>query len=177
MVGFGDIGRACAKLAKAYGMKVTALRRRPKPNPLCDQVYGNDKESLNRIFGENDYILCAAPLTPETNKMIGKEQFENAKPGAVFINVGRGPIVDEQALIEALKSGKLKGAALDVFETEPLPKDSPLWEMDNVLLSPHNMDKTETFMREATEFFVNENLPRFVRGQPLLNPVDPAAGY
>lgn len=177
VVGFGDIGKAAARLAAAYGMKILALRRNPRPDPLCDAVYGNDKESLNRIFAESDYLLCAAPLTAETRGLIGKEQFDCAKEGSVFINVGRGPIVDEPAMIEALKDGRLKGAALDVFATEPLPEDSPLWELDNVLLSPHNMDQTATFTHEATEFFMTENLPRFVRGEPLLNEVDPVAGY
>lgn len=177
IVGYGDIGHACAKLAQVYGMKIVALRRRPTPDPYCDEVYGNDKESLNRVFRESDYILCAAPLTPETRGMIGAEQFANAKKDAVFINVGRGPIVKEDSLIAALQDGTLKGAALDVFEVEPLPTSSPLWEMDNVLMSPHNMDQTATFMQEATEFFVQENLPRFIRGEPLLNKVDAAAGY
>jgi len=177
IVGYGDIGRACARLASAYGMKIKALRRNPTSDPLCDAVYGNDEESLNRIFAECDYVVCAAPLTSETKDMIGKKQFEVAKEGCVFINVGRGPIVDEEALIEALGNGKIKGAGLDVFAMEPLPKDSPLWDMDNVLLSPHNMDMTATFMQEASDFFVQENLPRFLRGLPLLNPVDPASGY
>jgi phosphoglycerate dehydrogenase-like enzyme len=142
IVGYGDIGRATAKLAKAYGMRVIALRRR-KPStidtwavddPYCDVIYGNHQ--LNDLFAESDYILCSAPLTTETKGMIGKEQFDAAKANAVFINVGRGPIVDEVALIDALKDGKLKGAGLDVFSTEPLPKESELWELDNVLLSP-----------------------------------------
>ena len=139
IVGYGDIGRAAAKLAKAYGMKVIALRRNPNKSPedpYCDVVYGSDKDSLNKLFSESDYVLCAAPLTPETKGMIGKEQFDNAKDDAVFINVGRGPIVDEDAVIDALKTGKLKGAVLDVFAMEPLPKDSELWELENVLLSP-----------------------------------------
>jgi phosphoglycerate dehydrogenase-like enzyme len=179
IVGYGDIGRACAKLAKVYGMRIVALRRDPQPDPLCDEVYGNDKTSLNRLFAESDYILCSAPLTAETQGMIGKEQFDCAKKDAVFINLGRGPIVDENALIDALtKTNRLlKGAALDVYAVEPLPIESPLWELDNVLLSPHNMDQTATFMDEATEFFVQENLPRFVRGLELLNKVDASAGY
>ena len=177
IIGYGDIGRACARLASAYGMKTIALRRHPKPDPLCVAVYGNDKKSMNRLFSECDYVVCAAPLTEETRGMIGKEQFDHAKEGCVFINVGRGPIVDEQAMIGALKDGRLKGAGLDVFAIEPLPTDSPLWEMDNVMMSFHNADMTTTFMKEASQFFVEENLPRFVRGLPLLNHVDPAAGY
>jgi len=186
IIGFGDIGRACAKLAKAYGMNVTALRRNPQKSAeagddeLCDVVYPSDKASLHRLMSESDYILCALPLTAATKGMIDKEAFDHAKSNSVFINVGRGPIVDEDALIDALKSesgGSLKGAALDVFATEPLPVESELWSLDNVLMSPHNMDATETFQHEAANFFVEENLPRFLRGENLLNPVDQAAGY
>ena len=140
VVGYGDIGRAAAKLAKAYGMKVIALRKNVPSqeaidaDPCCDVVYGSD--SLNRLFGESDYVLCAAPLTAETHKMIGKDQFDHAKKDCVFMNVGRGPVVDEPALIEALKDGRLKGAGLDVFTQEPLEEDSELWALENVLLSP-----------------------------------------
>eukprot|EP00814_Leptocylindrus_danicus_P017105 CAMPEP_0116034802 /NCGR_PEP_ID=MMETSP0321-20121206/19891_1 /TAXON_ID=163516 /ORGANISM="Leptocylindrus danicus var. danicus, Strain B650" /LENGTH=355 /DNA_ID=CAMNT_0003511317 /DNA_START=242 /DNA_END=1309 /DNA_ORIENTATION=+ len=183
IIGYGDIGRACAKLAKAYGMKVLALRRNPSlsdGDPYCDVAYGNSNEDVNKIMSESDYILVAAPLTEATRGLVGKEAFDHAKEGSVFINVGRGPIVDEDALIEALKgdnNAKLRGAALDVFTVEPLPEDSELWTLDNVLISPHNMDQTATFLHEATEFFVHENMPRFLRGMPLLNPVDKAAGY
>lgn len=103
--------------------------------------------------------------------------FINNNIHIVFINLGRGPIVDEKALIDALKSGRLRGAALDVFIEEPLPENSQFWDLDNVLISPHNMDQTATFMHEATEFFVNENLPRFICGEELLNPVDKKSGY
>jgi phosphoglycerate dehydrogenase-like enzyme len=139
IVGYGDIGRAVAKLAKVYGMRVIALRRNPDKatdDPYCDVVYGNDRESLNKLFSESDYVLCSAPLTDETKGMIGKDQFDSAKEDAVFINVGRGPIVDEVELIEALKDGRLKGAGLDVFTVEPLPEESELWTLENVLLSP-----------------------------------------
>jgi phosphoglycerate dehydrogenase-like enzyme len=140
IVGYGDIGRAAAKLAKAYGMKVIALRRTiPSPeaiqqDPYCDVVY--DTRSLNKLFNESDYVLCSAPLTPDTYQMISKEQFDNAKENLVFINVGRGPVVDEDALIDALKDGRLKGAGLDVFVNEPLDESSELWKLENVLLSP-----------------------------------------
>lgn len=208
IVGYGDIGRACAKLAHIYGMRVVALRRNPQfafGDPLCDKVLPSTPEALNELMSESDYILVSAPLTEETMGLMGEEQFANAKEGAVFINLGRGPVVDEDALTEALKNGKLKGAALDVFREEPLPTTSELWDMENVLISPHNMvsafnvsrrkslwcslvdkltpngmctqDQTATFMHEATEFFVNENVPRFVRGEDLLNHVDKVAGY
>lgn len=192
IVGYGDIGRTTARLAKAYGMRVIALSRRRRKqrepdtddtdddnnDPLVDERL--DPSELNRLFRESDYVLCALPLTPATRGMIGAEQFHCCKPGSVFINVGRGPVVDEAALIAALQrvDGPLKGAALDVFAVEPLPESSPLWEqLDNVLLSPHNMDQTDTFMHDATAFFVREQLPRFVRGLPLYNEVDPVAGY
>lgn len=180
IVGYGDIGRACAKLAHVYGMKIIALRRHPKLSeldPYCSAVYGTDKKSLNRLMSESDYIVCSAPSTIDTRGMVNADAFDAVKENAVFINLGRGPVIDEDALIKALKNGKLKGAALDVFSEEPLPVTNELWNLDNVLLSPHNMDQTSTFMHEATEFFVYENLPRFICGKDLLNPVDPKAGY
>eukprot|EP00588_Corethron_pennatum_P008719 CAMPEP_0194273560 /NCGR_PEP_ID=MMETSP0169-20130528/6871_1 /TAXON_ID=218684 /ORGANISM="Corethron pennatum, Strain L29A3" /LENGTH=406 /DNA_ID=CAMNT_0039016547 /DNA_START=40 /DNA_END=1260 /DNA_ORIENTATION=+ len=181
IVGYGDIGRACAKLAHIYGMRIVALRRNPAlcaGDPLCDAVYGADKDSLNRLMAECDYVVCSAPSTVETKGMVDAAAFAAAKPGLVFINLGRGPVVDEDALIAALgEEGRLKGAALDVFTEEPLPRGSALWDLDNVLLSPHNMDQTSTFMHEATEFFVNENLPRYILGEALLNPVDKVLGY
>ena len=125
----------------------------------------------------SDYVVCSAPSTVETRGMVNADAFKAAKQNQVFINLGRGPVIDEDALVESLKNGTLRGAALDVFSTEPLPTDHPLWDIDNVLLSPHNMDKTSTFMKEATEFFVNEQLPRYILGDQLLNPVDARLGY
>lgn len=181
VVGYGDIGKAVAKLATVYGMRIVALRRHPflsKYDPYCDVVYGRDKASLNKLMAESDYIVCSAPSTVETRGMVNAVAFEAVKENAVFINLGRGPVVDEAALIQAIKTGKLKGAALDVFTEEPLPQDSELWDLvPNVLITPHNMDQTATFMHEATEFFLMENLPRYLCGEDLLNPVDPALGY
>jgi len=180
IVGYGDIGRACARLAHVFGMKIIALRRNPKlseQDPYCSVVYGTDKKSLNKLMSESDYIVCSAPSTVETRGMVNADAFEAVKDNAVFINLGRGPVIDEDALIDALSNGNLKGAALDVFAEEPLPLSNKLWELDNVLLSPHNMDQTNTFMHEACEFFVFENLPRFICGKDLLNPVDTSRGY
>ena len=194
IVGYGDIGKAAARLAKAYGMKILALKRKPLTDEdgkiknggdgLCDEIYYGStpeqrQESLYKVMEESDYILCAAPLTPETHKMFNKDVFAHAKPNSVFMNVGRGPTVDEDALIAALKddSHPLKGAGLDVFETEPLPVESEMWDLENVLISAHNMDQTETFQHESSDFFLEENLPRFLRGDVLLNPVDAKAGY
>lgn len=146
IVGYGDIGRACAKMASVYGMRIVALRRHPylsRRDCLCDVVYGRDKESLHQLMAESDYIVCSAPSTIETQGMVSAEAFSHVKQDAVFINLGRGPVIDEAALIQSLKSGRLKGAALDVFSKEPLPPENDLWEMENVLISPHNMDKTQ----------------------------------
>lgn len=177
VVGYGDIGRASAKLAKAYGMKVIGVKRNPVSfrDEYCDVMYGTDK--LNTLMEDSDYVLISTPLTEQTRNMISKEVLSNCKPSTVIINVGRGPIIDEEALIEALQNRAIKGAGLDVMTVEPLPKSSPLWKLDNVLLSPHNMDMTLTFMRESTEFFVKENLPRWLRGMEVLNQVDKVAGY
>jgi len=177
VVGYGDIGRASAKLAKAYGMRVIGLKRKAEgfSDPYCDDVYGMDR--LSDLMAESDYILVSAPLTDQTRGLISAEALSHCKRSAVVINVGRGPIIDEEALVDALQNNRIRGAGLDVMTVEPLPKDSPLWKLDNVLLSPHNMDMTLTFMQESTQFFLDEQLPRFVRGQELLNPVDLKAGY
>lgn len=136
-------------------MRIIALRRhtylsRPG-DPYCNTIYDRSAESRNKLMSQSDYIVCSAPSTVETRGMVNAEAFDHVKPGAVFINLGRGPVVDDKALIAALKSQKLKGAALDVFSLEPLPKDSEFWNFPNVLISPHNMDQTSTFMHEATE--------------------------
>lgn len=178
VVGFGDIGRASAKLAKAYGMKVLGLKRTVPESfsdDCCDEIF--DLSGLVDVVQRSDYILVSTPLTEQTRGLISKEVLSHCKKTAVIINVGRGPIIDEEALIKALESGAIKGAGLDVMTVEPLPKESKLWNLPNILLSPHNMDMTLTFMQESTEFFINENLPRFVREIELLNPVDKRAGY
>jgi len=143
IVGYGDIGRATAKLTHAYGMKVVALKRKRTnagEDPYCDEIYYSQEnpQALNQLCAQSDYIFVAAPLTPQTKGLIGKEQFGVMKSTAVLINVGRGPVIDEDALIEALQSNKLKGAGLDVFSEEPLPKESKLWDLTKkVLLSPY----------------------------------------
>jgi len=180
IVGYGDIGRATAKLASVFGMKIIALRRNPEKSefdPVCDEVLGTGRLSLQKLMSVSDFVVCSAPSTVETRGMVNADAFKASKKNQVFINLGRGPVVDEDALVEALQNGTLRGAALDVFATEPLPSDHPLWDLDQVLISPHNMDRTATFMHEATEFFVNENLPRFMLGHSLLNPVDVSLGY
>lgn len=137
-------------------MRIVALRRHaylsvPGQDPYCNKMYDRSAESLQQLMSESDYIVCSAPSTVETRGMISAQALAAVKPGAVFINLGRGPVVDDAALIQALKTRQLRGAALDVFSQEPLPADSPYWDLDNLLISPHNMDQTATFMHEATE--------------------------
>lgn len=168
VVGYGEIGRAAAERARAFGMKILALRRRPDPgDPIVD---------LATIMSESDYVLVAAPLTPDTRGMIGAAEIARMKPTAVLINVGRGAVVDEEALAAALEAGRIKGAALDVFAQEPLPGDHAFWRLPNVLLSPHTADHVEDFVVLAVDCFL-ENLRRFRAGEPLLNMVDKHAGY
>lgn len=177
IVGHGRIGQLTAERARAFGMKIIALRRRPElshGDPLIDAAYTPDR--LLELMAESDFVVCAAPHTPDTTGLIGAAAIAAMKPSAVFINVGRGAVVDEQALIVALQQKKIRGAALDVFTTEPLPKESPFWDLDNVLISPHSADHTATWLNDAMELFV-ENFERFAAGQPLKNVVDKSAGY
>lgn len=125
----------------------------------------------------SDFLVVALALTKDTRHFINADSFAHAKDGQVFINVGRGAVVDEEALIEALgNGGRLTGAALDVFTVEPLPKESPFWSLDNVLISPHNADQTFDFKHRSVRFFT-ENCKRFLNGEELLNRVDWKAGY
>jgi phosphoglycerate dehydrogenase-like enzyme len=177
VIGYGGIGREAARLAHALGMKVLALRRRP-PSAENDSILERSftRDQLNEMLGLSDYVLAAAPLTPETQGMVGYGEFHFMRPSAVFINVGRGAVVVEQALISALNQAAIRGAALDVFETEPLPADHPFYGMENVLLSPHCADHTTGWMELAVKQFI-ENFERFRNGQPLEFMVDKQAGY
>ena len=177
IVAYGDIGRACATRAKAMGMRVLALRRRPElsaGDPNVDRMYAWNQRL--EMLAESDYVVAAAPLTPETQSMIGDPEFAAMKPTAVIINVGRGPVIDEPAMLRALQSGRIKGAGLDVTSVEPLPSDSPLYRLDNVLLSPHCADHTPDWLNDAMLFFLQQ-LERFRTGQPLQNLVDKSRGY
>jgi phosphoglycerate dehydrogenase-like enzyme len=176
VVGYGGIGRETARLAHALGMKVMAVRRRApaEEDPLLERSFA--REQLTEMLGLADYVLAAAPLTPETEGMIGGNEFHFMKNTAVLINVGRGAVVVEQALISALRQSIIRGAALDVFETEPLPQEHPFWRMENVLLSPHCADHTVGWMELAVDQFV-ENFQRFRNGEPLEYVVDKHAGY
>lgn len=177
IVGYGDIGRAAARLAKALGMQVIALRRRPEQSqgdPLVDEVMGNDR--LLELMARSDYVVVAAPLTPDTRGLVSAQAIAAMKPSAVMINVGRGAIIDEPALIDALRHKRIRGAALDVFAQEPLPDGHPMYGLDNLLLSPHCADHTRTWIDDAMVFFTG-NLERFLRGEPLRNVVEKRLGY
>ena len=173
-----DIGRAIASRAHAMGMRVLALRRSGPPlsgaDPLVDQFYtpANRLEMLARA----DYLVVSAPLTPETRGLIGAAELAVMQPHAVVINVGRGPVIDERALIDALSANRIRGAALDVFDTEPLPAGHPFYALENVLLSPHCADHTPDWLARAMQFFL-EQFERFQQGEALLNVVDKLRGY
>lgn len=179
VVGFGEIGRECALLGHALGMKILALRRnadRSGADMLVDRAYAPD--GLHSMLAAADVVVCAAPLTVETRHLISTSAFAAMKPGVFIVNVGRGPVIDEQALIDALRSQRVAGAALDVFEREPLPQDSPLWDMDNVFVSPHTADHTVSpdSLQLTINFFI-QNFHRYRNGEPLQNIVDKQAGY
>ncbi len=176
IIGYGSIGRAVARLARAFGMKIAALRRRPgaEVEPAPDAVYG--PAGLRDMLAASDYTALCAPLTPETRGLIGPDEIAAMKQSAVLINVGRGPVVNEPALVDALSRNRIRGAALDVFETEPLPLGHPFWRMENVLLSPHCADHTADWRARSMEMFL-QNFRRFVKGAPLLNVVNKPAGY
>lgn len=178
IVGYGDIGGEVANRASAMGMTVLALKRHPPP-PKSDHGPVTEFFGAGRLIdmvSRCDYIVAAAPLTAETRHMIGTEAFAAMKSDAVIINVGRGPVVDEKAMIDALREGRIKGAGLDVFEQEPLPAESPLYKMDNVLLSPHCADNHSDWLNDAIRFFVAQ-YERFSKGEPLSNVVDKRLGY
>jgi phosphoglycerate dehydrogenase-like enzyme len=174
IVGFGDVGRACADSLRRLGLRIVGLRRHPAPDPLADEVVG--EEALPRVLAACDVCVIATPLTPKTRGLLGAREIALLRPHAVLVNVGRGPVVDEDALVDALRRRAIRGAALDVFREEPLPAKSALWELDNVLVSPHTADRVRGWEQNAMGPFL-DNLRRFLAGEPLLFRVDARAGY
>ena len=177
VVGMGRIGTEVARLSRAAGCRVLAIRRsalerRPGRPPADELLPPSD---LPYLLSESDYVVLAVPLTEQTRHLIGTEELRAMKPTAVLINISRGPVVDEEALVQALKEGWIGGAGLDVFEREPLPEDSELWGMENVILTPHISGGTERYFERAVPIFC-ENLRRYLKGRPLLNVVDPRRG-
>jgi len=178
IVGMGAIGSRVAELSHAFGMRVLAIRRSverrtPGEGPVDELL---PPTGLPYLLTESDYVVLAVPLTPESTRLIGEAELRAMKPSAVLINIARGAVIDEGVLIRALKEHWIGGAALDVFEREPLPSDSELWGLDNVLVTPHISGGTPRYMDRAVGLFCN-NLRLYLAGEPLRNVVDPARGY
>jgi phosphoglycerate dehydrogenase-like enzyme len=176
VVGYGGIGRELAKRARALGMRVIAARRTASHDSGggAEVLYGAD--ALATLLSESDFVVLAVPSTAATRGMMGAAELALMRRDAVLINIARGDVVDEGALLMALQAGRLRGAALDVFTTEPLPADSPLWSQPNVLVMPHVSATTPRYWQREADLML-DNMARYFRGQPLRNVVDIAAGY
>jgi phosphoglycerate dehydrogenase-like enzyme len=174
IVGIGNIGRAIAGRARPFGMRILGVKRTvhdedPARNH-ADALYGTDR--LHEALAEADYVAVTLPGTPETHHLVDEEAIRSMQKGAYFVNVGRGAAVDERGLVEALREGHLSGAALDVFEVEPLPRESPLWELDNVIISPHSTDNLPGLTNRLQTDLFCDNLRRYLDGEPLINVLD-----
>jgi phosphoglycerate dehydrogenase-like enzyme len=176
LVGVGTIGSAIARRAEAFGMRVIALRRRPAYGVIghVERVYGKDQ--LDEFLAQCQVLVIAAPLTPETEGLLGARQFAQLPKGAIVVNVGRAKIIDTEALIGTLTSGHLGGASLDVFPQEPLPADHPLWKTPNVILTPHTSGFRQGHWDDVVELYA-ENLQRWFKGEPLKFRIEPELGY
>jgi phosphoglycerate dehydrogenase-like enzyme len=176
LVGIGSIGREVAQRCSALGMRVIAVREHPEKGSPDDvkQVFPSSK--IDEFLSQSDYVVLAAPLTPETRGLMNAERFGKMKPDACLINVSRGPLIDETALVRALREKKIGGAALDVFDHEPLPSDSPLWDLENLLITPHTAAMTDKLWERHYKL-ITENLRRYLAHQPLLAIVDKKKGY
>ena len=176
IIGLGQVGRAVARLASAFGMRVIGMRRDVTASDVehVDRVY--PRGELGNLLRLCDYLVLSIPHTPESHGMLGAKELALLKPSAVLINIARGTIIDEPALIDALQGGRLAGAALDVFAREPLPPDSPLWDMPNVLVTPHSMSTARDENERLVDLFC-DNLRRYINNEPLRNVVDKARGY
>jgi phosphoglycerate dehydrogenase-like enzyme len=176
IVGLGAIGGEVARLGAACGMRVSAVRKRadrPKPEGVEAVL---PPAGLAALLAASDVVVLCAAQTPETRTLIGPTALQAVKRGAFLINVARGKMVDDEAVIEALRDGRLGGAALDVFAEEPLDPSSPYWDLPNVIVTPHSSGTMEDYWTPLVDLF-SENLRRFERGDPLLNMVDKTAGY
>lgn len=186
IVGFGSIGRAVAELVTAFGGRVVAMRRRTGPTEPGAAVGGEAQPpgaarilgpgGLGELLGASDFVVLAAPLTAETERMIDAAALEAMRPGAWLINVARGRLVDERALVAELRAGRIGGAVLDTFADEPLTPSSTFYDLPNVIVTPHTSWSSGRVLDRSFELFC-DNLRRFSAGEPLLNRVDPTAGY
>ena len=175
VIGYGGIGTQVAERARAFGMKVIAIDEKDIPLTVTVDRFGKPDE-LDGMLPEADVIVSCVPHTPASEKMLGAAQFAKMKKGAYFINVSRGMIADTEALVKALHDGHLAAAGLDVVDPEPLPADSPLWKMPNVIITPHIAGVSDARGGRSNELIL-ENLARFAKGLPLKNQVDPVKGY
>jgi phosphoglycerate dehydrogenase-like enzyme len=179
IVGLGNVGRTIAQVAQPFGVRVIGNRRSPSEQSSSQTssvstVYG--PEGLTALLRESDFVVLIVPHTAETVGLIGPAELAWMRPGAVLINIARGSVVDEPAMIEALRSGHLGGAALDVVASEPLAADSPLWDMPNVIITPHSMSTATSENARLTDLFA-DNLRRYVNDEPLRNAIDKVRGY
>jgi len=174
IIGLGSIGHEIAKRLKNMGMKVLAVKRTAASEPFVDQLYSS--RETKAAVANADYVIVSLPLTPETKGLFNRSLFQQMKPSAYFINIARGPIVNENDLQQALKEHMIRGAALDVFEQEPLPKESPLWDTPNLLITPHQAASSPQYMQRALSIFI-ENLQHFPDASKMKNSVNKKRGY
>ncbi|MGE7760080.1 D-2-hydroxyacid dehydrogenase [Peribacillus sp. NPDC097895] len=176
IIGVGKIGKETAKIAKAFGMTVLGMRHSGKSEEYVDEMF--TQKQLNTLLPRCDYIVVTLPLTPETQGMFGKTEFQLMRPSAFFINIGRGNLVVENELVHALNDNQIAGAGLDVFETEPLPEKSPLWEMNNVIITPHTSGNTEFYDQRLIQDIFIPNLKDYLDCKnPSINLLDYKKGY
>lgn len=173
-LGTGSIAQEAAKRLEAFGVNILGFNRTGRPANHFHQCFSIDK--INEGISQCDFLVIAAPYTEETHHLVNEEVFSHMKDGTYLINIARGSIIHEEALIKNLKSGKIRKAALDVFEVEPLPEDSPLWDMDNVIISPHNSWGSEMTFRRRFEI-AYKNMKRYINNEELINIVDLDRGY
>jgi glyoxylate/hydroxypyruvate reductase A len=174
VIGLGSVGRAVAAACRAFGMEVWGMRRSGPPvEGLAREI---TRSQLVEALGAVDAVVMACPLTPETRGLLGRREIEAMRPGAILVNVARGTVVDEPAMIEALAAGRLGGAALDVAAKEPLPQDSPLWDLENVVICPHSASTVAAENGRIVDIFL-DNLSRFLDGRPLRNRFEADRGY
>lgn len=176
VIGVGEIGKETAKIAKAFDMKVLGVRHSGKETEYVDEMYTPDQ--LDQVLPQCDYVVVTLPLTSDTRHLFNEQAFQQMKDSAFFINIGRGEIVKEDALIHALEEGSIAGAGLDVFEKEPLSENSPLWGMENVIITPHTAGATEHYQQRVIEEIFLPNLKSFLKDEELpINLVDFTKGY
>ncbi|MBS3755749.1 MAG: D-2-hydroxyacid dehydrogenase [Desulfobacterales bacterium] len=175
IVGLGEIGEAIAEKAAVFGMRVIGTRRTAQPTPHVDAVYG--PQDMETVFSQSDYVINLLPATAETENRIDRHLFDQMKPDACFINMGRGKTVNEDDLADILRDGKIRAAVSDVFQTEPLPEDSPLWDLENMVITPHVCGRSPNYMNRAMEI-IDHNLGVYTTGQgEMINVVPPDTRY